>query len=335
LKKFLRTHILASAFILCAPLWALANQEHLGELKLSDFLLESVYSSETSFYERGFSLGRSYLGATWNLNSLVSGKISFGSKKILVVPARYGAESRQLGIVEGFAQVDTPLGRVRAGLQPIPFGYEGGMSESEYVFYPTLLYQNRLLLRRDYGVSYFISYNDFNTYFTVHNGEAGEDQDERYWVTGRWSWSGPAKSEVGVSGTTGRSLDSLTGVEQHIRAGNAFAGFHIYGLGFAAEGTMSSSFIRGSLYRQLYNWHVDLEHPLSDVVGLQARYDFLEPAHDVANDQVRELSIGFNIHSKYNNSRLYFLASTQWHEGVAQNHNLGMVVWRLNPSIQQ
>ncbi|MGE3975401.1 MAG: hypothetical protein AB7F59_12830 [Bdellovibrionales bacterium] len=323
--------VLTSLLLCSFSVEAAPRTDRLGEIKLTDFMLEPTWSSDSYTASRGFSEGRSYIGAMWSADRMISVKVSMGSRRLLIVPARLGNDDTTFGLVEAYAQADTNYGLVRAGLIPIFFGHEAGEYEYENLFPNSLLFQNRLLLRRDQGASYAMSYNDFNTFFAVHNGEAGVDVDDRYWVTGRWSYSGPAKSEMGVSGTTGRSVDRFTLVEEKIRAGNVFFGFNIYGLGLAAEGTMASHFVRNHFTKQTLAWHVDGSLPIWPAVDFQVRYDFLDPDHSVRTDTKKDLTMGFNWHNRYKTSTLFFLGSTQWIEGEAQNHNYGQVIWRLTP----
>jgi hypothetical protein len=333
----LRFYLQIFAFLLAFPFAAQAisrdikDSEMLGELKLSEFMLEPTWSSDAFTSPRGFTAGRSYIGITWTSDRMISGKVSVGSRRLLVVPARLGVDDTSFGLVEAFGQAETRFGTFRAGLIPIFFGLEAGDYEYQNLFPNSLLFQNRLLLRRDQGASYAMSYNDFHTFIAVHNGEAGNDLDERYFVTGRWSFTGPAKSEMGVSGSAGQSVDRFTLVEERIRSGNAFFGFNIYGLGLGAEGTMSTHFVRGNFSKQVLAWHVDAEFPIWQPVGLQLRYDFLDPDHSVRNDTRKDLTFGFNWHNRYKTSTLFLLATTEWIEGEAQNHNYGQIIWRLTP----
>lgn len=332
----MRISLYLSVFILlCASsLWAEpmgATLDQLGTLKLSDFMLEPTWSSDAYTSPRGFTAGRSYVGVTWTSDRIVSAKIAMGTRRMLIVPSRLGSDDTSFGFVEAYAQADTNYGLIRAGLIPIFFGHEAGQYEHQNLFPNSLLFQNRLILRRDQGASYAISYNDFHTFFAVHNGEAGNDLDDRYWVTGRWSYTGPAKSEMGVSGTAGRTVDRFTLVEERIRAGNIFFGFDIYGLGLAVEGTMAAHFARQDFSKQMLAWHADASLPVSQALGMQLRYDFLDPDHSTRNDTRKDLSFGFNWHNQYKTSTLFVLGTTSWMEGEPQNHNYGQVVWRLTP----
>jgi hypothetical protein len=311
-------------------------QENLGVLKVDKFFIEPAFSTDARSYSPGFSTGRSFLGASWNLDNRISARLLIGPKFMLMKPARYGIlPSRDYSIVEGYGEVDTGLGSLRAGLIPLPFGFYGMKDESQQSFPDDLFVQSRFIQRRDYGGSYFISHNDFTTSIAVHNGESDVDEDSRYFTTGRWSYKGPAGGEYGLSGTTGRWSDLVTMREQKIRAGNIFAGFKIQGLGLGAEATIISIFEQEVFIRQAYGWHIDLEHPLWNQFGLQARYDFFEPHHSVTNDEVREFTLGLNYHSHYWNSVFYVLGTTRWEEGVTDPHVAALVVWKLTPLAQQ
>ena len=310
------------------------SQENLGELKIDRFFLEPTFSTDNRAYSPGFSIGRSYIGASWTMDSLISAHILTGPKFMMMKPARYGVTpTRDLSMIEGYGELDSGLGVIRAGLIPLPYGLNGLRDESQQSYFDDLFVQRRFLQRRDFGASYFISHNNFVTSFAVHNGETDADEDGRYWMTGRWSYQGPAGSEYGLSGSVGRWVDLVTMREQKIRAGNIFAGFKIYGLGLAAEANMISIFEQDIFLRQAYGWHVDLESPLWSQLGMQIRYDFLEPHHSVFNDQVRELTLGLNYHSHYWNSVFQVLGTTRWDEGVSETHFAGLVVWKLTPQL--
>lgn len=98
---------------------------------------------------------------------------------------------------------------------------------------------------------------------------------------------------------------------------------------------MLSIFEGQAFSRQGYGWHVDLESPLWNETGMQIRYDFNEPHHGVINDQVREVTFGFNYHSHYWNSILYVLGTSRFEEGVGDGHTGALVVWKLSPMTQQ
>lgn len=326
----------AWAFVFLPTLPMARADEDLGQLKISKFFVEPTFSTDERTYGQGFSIGRSFIGAAWTLDSTVSAHMILGPKFMIQTPRRYGQRiSRELGIVEAFGEVDSGLGIARAGLIQLPYGSEATKDESQAVFPDDLFTQSAFLQRRDYGVSYFIVHNNFTTSFAVHNGESAPDEDRRYWLTGRWSYLGPMGSEVGVSASTGRWIDISTSREQRIRIANLFGGFNIYGLGLLVEGNLISVFEQEVFTRQGFGWHVDLQHPLWNKTGLQVRYDYLEPHHGIFNDQVRELTYGISYFSKYRNSAVYVLGTTRWEEGSSEAHSGAQVVWKLTPLSQQ
>ena len=325
---------------LCAFLCAISSffgdsvqgSEQIGELKVSDFFAEPTFTTDSpGGGTTGFSIGRSYLGVQWTQDNVISAKVLVGPKSLLVIPSREGPDDKSLGIVEGYGQADTAYGLFKMGMIPVLFGYEGAISEGESAFTNSLMYQQRLVLKRDLGASYSMRLGDAESFMAVHNGEAGPDQDSRLWMTARFSLHGAASSQVGVSGQTGRWVDPVTGREEKIRTGNVFAGFRIYDLGLNGEATMSSSFYQDTLDRQWLAWHADLLWPLLGEWGFQARYDFIEPDYSVGNDQRREVTAGVNWHSHYRTSTLYFLGSSQWQEGVSVPQNWVRVIWQITP----
>lgn len=307
--------------------------EQIGALSVSDLMLEPTFISQepdgTSAH--AFIPGRSYLAVGWKQDSVISARLMLGSKSLIVQPARYGTQDETFGVVEGYAQADTAYGLVRMGYIPIPFGFEGYQAEYEQLFPNSLIYQRRALMRRDLGFSYLISHNSFETSWAVHNGEGAEDKDRRLWYTARLAWNGPAKSSIGISGMTGRHVDLITQREEKIRSGNFFAGFNIYGLGMIAEGTMTTTLYQGNLVRQLGHYHIDALHPLTMNLGLQLRYDYLDPDHGVQNDAQKDFTVGLRIGSQFKTSSIYLLGVKKMEEGTELNNDQMLLIWRMSP----
>lgn len=323
---------LAISGLLAASPFAYAR-EQIGELSVTDLMLEPTFITQEpeGTAQHAFVPGRSYLAVGWKQDPVISARLMLGSRSLLVQPARYGLEDTTFGIVEAYAQADTAYGLVRMGYIPIPFGLEGAQAEYEQLFPLSLLYQNRALMRRDLGASYAISHNSFFSSFAIHNGEAAEDRDRRLWYSARFAWKGPARSEIGVSGMTGRHLDTIILREEKIRSGNIFAGFNIYGLGLITEATMTTTHFEGNLVRQLLAYHIDALHPLMNNVGLQLRYDFLDPDHGMPDDARRDFTAGLRFGSQFKTSSLYVLGVKRLEEGNERINDQLLVIWRMSP----
>ncbi|HEX4924801.1 MAG TPA: hypothetical protein VFV50_11975 [Bdellovibrionales bacterium] len=308
-------------------------REQIGELSVTDLMLEPTFVTQEpeGTGSHAFMPGRSYLAAGWKQDSVISARLMVGSRTLLVQPARYGLEDTSFGVIEAYAQADTAYGLVRMGYIPLPFGLEGHQPEYEQLFPVSLLYQTRAIGRRDLGASYAISHNSFDSSFAVHNGEGAEDRDRRLWYSARLAWKGPARSEIGISGMTGRHLDTVTLREEKIRAGNIFAGFNIYGLGLITEATMTTTHFEGNLVRQLLAYHIVALHPLMTNVGLQLRFDYLDPDHGMPDDARRDFTAGLRFGSQFKTSSLYVLGVKRLEEGNERINDQLLVIWRMSP----
>jgi hypothetical protein len=309
------------------------SAERIGELSVTDLMLEPTFITQEpeGTSSHAFIPGRSYLAVGWKQDSVISARLMLGSRALLVQPARYGLPDETFGVIEGYAEADSAYGLVRMGYIPIPFGYEGAQTEYEQLFPLSLLYQTRSLMRRDLGASYAISHNSFYSSFAIHNGEGAEDRDRRLWYSARLAWKGPARSEIGLSGMTGRAIDLISQREEKIRSGNFFAGFNIYGLGLATEATMTTTLYQGNLVRQLLAYHIDALHPLMTNVGLQMRYDFLDPDHGIPDDAHRDFTVGLRIGSQFRTSSFYILGVKRLEEGNERINDQALIVWRMSP----
>ena len=323
-------------YLFALVFWAgavVSASEKIGELSVSDLMLEPTFITQEpdGTSDHAFIPGRSYLAVGWKQDAVISARLMLGSKSLIVQPARYGLQDETFGVVEGYAQADSAYGLVRMGYIPIPFGLEGSQAEFEQLFPLSLIYQTRNLMRRDLGFSYSIGHNSFESAFAVHNGEGSEDRDRRLWYTARLAWLGPAHSQIGISGMTGRHVDLINGREEKIRTGNFFAGFNVYGLGLGLEGTMTTTLYQGNLVRQLAHYHVDALHPLWTNVGLQLRYDYLDPDHGVQNDIQKDVTAGFRIGSQFQTSSFYVLGVKRLEDGFERNNDRLLFIWRMSP----
>ena len=80
---------------------------------------------------------------------------------------------------------------------------EGGLKESERFFYRGLVFSNKLVGLRDFGIAYSIKHSNFYTRLMVHNGEAkAENPDGRVFYSANWGWQS-RKFEFGISAQTG------------------------------------------------------------------------------------------------------------------------------------
>lgn len=329
---------------LFGPVRAVAS-ESIGKLELTDLFLEPGYFFHEGF-GGAFQLGSSYVEMTWRQDQLISGVVKVGTKRLIGVPARYArlVAPDEIAIVEGYAQLDSVYGRVRAGMIPIVFGLEGGDVEPHLRLPRSLPYQARYLNLRDIGLSYRISVNRFFSEWAVHNGEGGTDQDREAWFTARWGWDDERRFRLGISGVTGRTTVASTDPggameavetgfkfdkDSRLRIANFFVEWRPKPVRLALEATAGDTF-QGDDTVKFRALHADIDVRFSDSFGFLTRYDVMNPRSDVADAEVTEYTAGVAWSSRYENSTLYFLGSKRVQNKVPDNHRT-MVVWRLTP----
>jgi hypothetical protein len=322
-------------------------QESLGTLAVSGIFLEpSFVYAEPS---RGaFEAGRSFLAVSWTREPYLSAVLKIGSRSLIGTPARYGpAPVDQLALIEGYAQLDTQIGTLRGGLVPIEYSLEGGDSEERLRFPRSLLFENRAVNLRDYGVSYHMSTDGFFSDAAVHNGEGGTDLDNRMWFTFRAGYQNGRAFKIGVSGSTGSTTPAST------RPDPAIAAYPVKSAGYDVTQTarirLANGFVEGTYGRltglmevtagdiqqdsgsnQLRSGHADLDYNLSDQWSLLARYDSFDPTSAV-NDRVEDMMAGVALKSVYENSVLYLFGSRLKYEGQATDVHRVLLIWRMTP----
>ena len=312
-----------------------APREILGRLWVEDVFVEPGFRHDEAA-RGGFELNRSLLGVRWQQDAFFSARIGLGSRALLnpvasAFPTWTATERNQLSVVEAYGQWAGGYGQIRAGRIPIRFGIESGVPEWDRPPFLGLFRGQRYIPRRDVGVSYEVTSGSFTSFVAGHNGESGENQDDRLWLTGRWSFRGDWRSEVGVSATVARFIRSGSNQEELFRIGNVFAGFDLYGVSLVAEGNIGAYLRESRLVKQLHGYRIDATHPLFGPVGLLAQYEFLDPDHGTTNDSVRHLALGLSVRNKTRTSSLYILGTKVLEEGNSLPNDVLEVVWQLTP----
>lgn len=322
------------------------TRERLGELELTDFLLEPSFTySEPKSGQ--FEVGNSLLQATWKRDATISGVITVGNKSLLGIPARYEANpTNELTFVEAYGQADTTYGRFSLGLIPLPFGTERAGEEGHLRFERSLLYRKRLVGLRDIGATYQITHNGFFSEWAIHNGESGKDLDGQTWFTATWGWRG-IHALLGFSGMTGRTTPQSTnpsGTNNTTTAAldvNRMAKFRAANFFYVWEGEPFSAKVEATLgetFQDLDRFkfnagHVDLYYTTTPSFGFLLRYDTFDPRSDLQGDRIQEATVGIAWRSRYETSALYLYGTKVFQENVSPDVHRFMLTWRLTPYI--
>lgn len=181
---FLISFLLISFAILSV---ARADGEQMGTFRFSEFSLSPrgrLQEPSTG----GFELKESWIGFEWLRDESLSGEISFGTSDLIAPAIWYPDRDHQLQLVQAAVKAKTAYLDIRAGLLSIPNGYEGAFPEWEWSLPETRVRAHRWFTRRDYGVELRAETKPYLVSVTLHNGESGENVDQKTWVTGQWRY---------------------------------------------------------------------------------------------------------------------------------------------------
>ena len=323
-----------------------AYTESLGKLELSDLLIEPVFQLNEPKLA-SFGLGNSYLAAIWKRDNALSAEIKVGSRDLLGRPRRYGlATDNELALVEAYAQYDSVYGRIRAGLIPIAFSSQGGDAEARLSLTRSLLFRNRQVNLRDYGLSYRLTNEGFFSDWAIHNGEGGRDLDNETWFTARWGYEGGRFFRAGVSGSAGRTSPSSTnplGVSSSVDAGldvDEIARIRIANFFFDWESApvriefqaTGGDTRQGDDISKFRTLNADFIIAAGESLSWILRYDTFDPKTDAGGDLVTEATAGLAWRTRYDNSVLYLLGTKRWLQDTSSERHALLVMWRVTPS---
>lgn len=343
LKLFILNFALLSVSLFSPKVWSVVT-ESIGTLSINEVLLQPHFVLQEQ-RQGGFKWGESQFGVLWELDSTLWAQIKVGSLELLNRQQFYNARAPQenWGMIEGYGAWVSPYGTFRMGLLPLEFGEEGAMEESELYFPRSYLYQQDVMSLRDLGFSYFILHRGFFTSLTVHNGEAGEPEDNRTWYTAKWGWQDREKFRIGASGQTGSTEPQVTSASNSQlgnfdeslpakwRIGSVFIRWYPSDFKMLLEAFLGEVEQQGKLREKFAGGHVDLMWDWSSRWGVQFRYDHFDPNTKLDGDLQRSLSLGFSLRNATQTSRIFLIGSKVLEEGQKTPNDEIRLVWRLTP----
>ena len=315
----------------------------MGTLELDEFNLRAAGLVREGQHAE-FSLAESLLGFSWNLDQYLGAKIALGSMSLLNVPLHFtSTPGEELGIVEAYGQYNSPYGSFWFGLIPLQYSMEGSAREGDLQLPRSLLFKNRVLGLRDYGMRFETQHKGYFTRIAAHNGEADKNLDGRVWVTASWGWTDYDKVVVGFSGRTGTtkpvstaaSGDTLAGVDPSLEAkwrmGTAYIHWAPHRWNVALEGTWGEVEQDKKRGNKFVAGHFDLGYDLTPNFGFLGRVDYFDPNDKVKRDGQKEISLAWVWRSHEGNSRLYFVATRVEEEGQKINNDEFKLIWQMSP----
>ncbi|MFN7453479.1 MAG: hypothetical protein ACK5RO_02335, partial [Pseudobdellovibrionaceae bacterium] len=138
--------------IVFIPQFLWASSERMGEFGFSELTLSPRWKAiEPS--DGGMTLAESWLSFYWKRDETLSAEFGVGTSDLMEPSIFFKpTELDRLQLVKAFLQARTEYINFRAGLVPVPFGFEGSVPEWEWIFPLTLSREAHWFIRRDYGL---------------------------------------------------------------------------------------------------------------------------------------------------------------------------------------
>lgn len=346
------------SFFLLAPAVAAAaveepQREKIGELFVEEVLLRPSYVSEEKAGGE-FKFNDSNFKVRWKRDSNISATLAVGSELQRNLPVYYDSRELEdrLGFYEAYADYEGLYGRLRAGLLPLNFGYYGMQNSYDRIFPRPLLYTQRVMGLRDFGVAFYTEHNGFYTELIGHNGEIdANESDGAIWVTGRWGWSNGRNLLLQFSAQTGRTKPASTVNGATILGGTTtLAGFDHLKSALWRFGSFSVRWHprRWEVIAQvtagereqdkkssgLHSAQLEVIHELGDHWGLGVRHDQLDPNDDLNGDRLTQMSMMVFVKSQDATSLLALILTKNVEETNERPNDQVVVSWRLTPFVK-
>jgi hypothetical protein len=341
--KFIST---ISVFVLGFVAPGVFADERVGRVRVEEILLRPSYFSQEK--EGGeFSFEDSNATIEWRKDEHFSARLKIGSTLERNVPLYYveAEPDDELGFIEAYAQYTGIYGHVRAGLLPLNFGLAGMRDDYDRIWPYTLLFEERVMGLRDYGLSYYTGHNRFYTEFVVHNGEVDlKPNDGNPWVTTRWGWQ-DENFQIQVSGQAGRTVKaSTTAASQTIagwdRTDNAQWRFVALSMQWRPRKwevnfqATSGEAVQNDIDKTLALYQFDFIRYLSPRWGVGMRHDQYDQNTKAKNDRVSEESAMIFTKSADATSLLSIVFTKRLEEQNQVPNDKLWLQWRLTPFVK-
>ncbi len=317
--------------------------EILGEFSFEELVLNASYEYTDPKLSR-FSLDGSVLSVKWEKEKNTSVTFGLGPLTLLNRTIYFAKDGEdQFGLIEAKASYRGAFGEIEMGLIPIEFSLEGRVKEGLRDFYRGMVFRQRLIGLRDFGIAYAIENNNFYTRLMIHNGEGrAENPDGRIFYSSYWGWVSK-NFEFGISGQTGDvKVESINPT-----LADNFELFNLNHTLKSRSGAISVKAVsqhldlsleyflgqveQNEVIKKWNSWHADIIYKTSGRLDILARADYLDPNRDISLNALREFTLGLSLRDKHKNSRLFLYATKVIDEGDEVPNDRYSLVWRLQP----
>jgi hypothetical protein len=318
--------------------------ERAGVLSIDEVYLEPSYITRET--EGGkFSLGQSSFSLKWEYKERYRARIAIGSLEERYIPQIYDQTipSRELGAIEGYAEYDGIYGRVRLGLIPLNFGYGGFSSNHDLVFTRSAIYDQRIVARRDFGLSFMTSHNGFYTEIIAHNGELDQNaSDGDVWTTANWGWTNDRNMRAQLSMQVGRTTfestaageSGLAGFDPTTSALWKIVDFSLHWFPKRSEVVLQSTWgeaEQDNIKNSFSSNDLELVRMFSSRWGFGLRYNFFDENRKVKDDGVSNAAVALVSSTEERTSRVFLTYNRRTEEGEDIASDEFRLVWRLIP----
>jgi hypothetical protein len=321
-------------------------QERAGTLRLDEVYLEPTFISKEREGGR-FGLNETSFSLSWNYQDSFRSVLSVGSLVERYTPQVYLSDddvNEGFGVYEAFGEYQGIYGRVRFGLLPLNYGYGGYQNKRALVFPRPMIYEERVVARRDFGLSLSTQYNGYYTEIVAHNGELDEKaRDGRIWTTANWGWTNENNLRVqlsmqvgqtGAEATTGPLTPGLAGFDYSQDALWRFADLSLHWFPRKWEVVLQASIgerEQGNDRGTLSANNLDVIHMFRPGLGLGLRYEVYDPDRDQDGDDITNTSIALVTGTAENTSRVFLIYNARSQGGSSAALDEFRLVWRLIP----
>ncbi|RME16061.1 MAG: hypothetical protein D6797_05340, partial [Bdellovibrio sp.] len=195
-------------FKIVLALWLLSSSSLFASESLGEFFFNEIHLKPQLAFQNNedvaFSLQDAYVRFLWKIESEVQVHWLLGEGSLKGAPVFLSSNTdTPVDLLEGYGVFLGHYGQVQMGLLPVGFGYEGALPESHLFFLRSPLFEKRILGLRDWGVKFLLHNKGYYTSLMVHNGEGGEQKDNRMFFTAKWGWRDNQRVDLGISAQVG------------------------------------------------------------------------------------------------------------------------------------
>jgi hypothetical protein len=344
-SPFLRKAWSTLSFVALAS-FGFSSSAHSDE-RVGTFSIDNVHLRPTflSIENQGgqFGLDDSAFDVRWIHDKSFSATVEVGVLSTRNLPIYYGRPIETgYGLTEAFAEYSGIYGRVRYGLLPLNYGYEGSLASQNRLFPWSQLSQNRVVAYNDMGLSILTQNKGYYTELILHNGAIESSPDGRLWATAHFGWKNNREWQAQLSLQTGfvngdqstSATTKLAGVQNGQTAKWRHGALFV---SWAPKDWQAVIEVAGGQVEQdaqsggYATDHFELTRFFSQNFGAGLRYDYFDPNTAVRNDAETAVSALLALRSDDGTSHLLLTGTKKVEERYQVSNDELRLTWLMTP----